>query len=299
LDLGDRLTLTAGARYDHFRRRVDYGPTATGDGPIPAAIQFDAHAAVSPKASATFKVLDGLNAYIAYGAGFSPGFGPIWAFRGRSPNLQPEHADTTEIGLKAFRPDLGLSGAVDVFRLERHDLIELLIEQPSAVSVNAGGQQAEGLEVEGTADLGWLDPGLSLSLGYGYVDSKWTNNRFIDPNTGLFYDFSGRRVQGIPANTGSVTLTRHFDDLGLTLVGWIDLAGNYWYDDQNTIRGGAYALFNTSATWKTPVDGLEIQFTIKNLLDRRTTLVTANNAGPFSAYPGLPRQLFGSVSLQF
>jgi outer membrane receptor protein involved in Fe transport len=287
------LRLTAGARLDRFSRTVNYGPTATGFGPNPPTSAHDSDRHVSPKASVGVRLAEGVETYFAYGEAFSPGFGPIWSFKDRPTDVRPETAQNVELGVKwsvgAF------DGAAAVYRLDRHDLIQLITDGPSARTVNAGAHRSEGLELE----TRWrLDRAWTFGLTYAYTRARWIDDKFFDPDLGQNFDFSGRAVAGVPLHSGTVTVERSFDELRLKLRGWIEAQGDYPVDNPNTVRAGGFWTANATATWS-PLDQLELQLTGRNLLDRRYAQLVGGNLGPTAAFPQLPREVLLRAKWQF
>ncbi len=292
LELG-RLTLSAGARFDRFSRRVHYGPSGSGFGPDPVETIADIDQRISPKASATWAISDAVTAYVAYGAGFSPGFGPVWSFRGRDTRLAPELADNLEAGVKGDALDGRLSASLTVYELRRRDLLQLLPVEGTARTINTGRQRSRGLELEAT--LRPVD-GLTLLATYGLTDSVWLENRFLEPFTGRPFDFGGKDVAGVPRHAGRVEAVGVLG--AVEARAWIDLSGDYAYDNANSVRAGGYALWNAALAWA-PTDRLELTATARNLFDREVNLVVANNDGPFAYFPQPPREVFLNATVRF
>ncbi|HYC02873.1 MAG TPA: TonB-dependent receptor [Azospirillaceae bacterium] len=291
----DALTLSAGARYDRFSRRVAYGPSRTGFGENPVETVRDADGRVSPKASATYRLSQDVTAYAAYGAGFSAGFGPLWSFRGRPTDAQPELADNWEAGLKGDFLDRRLTATATAYVLKRRDLLQLLPVGGTARTLNAGRQRSRGLELEATLRLA---ADLEAGATYGFTDAVWTENRFLEPDTNRPFDFTGKRVAGVPRHAGTLSLTKAWEPLGLRLSGWVELSGDYPYDEANSVVSGGHALWNASLSWR-PTDSLELSLVGRNLLDRAVNTVVDNNDGPFAAFPQPPREVLATVSVRF
>lgn len=293
-----RLALTAGLRWDRFRRSVFYGPAGSLFGPDPVETRADTDQHVSPKGSARFRLTDGVSLYAAYGAGFSPGFGPLWSFRSRDTGLKPELADNVEAGLKGDLFDRRLAASLTAYQLQRRDLLQLLPVGGSARTINAGRQRSRGVEAEATLDLSGQVDGLSVQASYGFTDARWTANAFLEPGTERKFDFTGKRVPGVPRHAGRLGLTQRLAHAGVTMQAWVDLQGDYPYDSQNSVTAGGHALWNLAFTWR-PLHRMELGLIVRNLFDRRVNSVVANNDGPFAAFPQPPRELLGSLKVQF
>lgn len=296
LDIGS-VTLSAGARFDRFSRDVTYAPDFNA-GEVQRTEDTDQR--ISPKLSARWRISDEVTAYAAYGEGFSPGFGPIWSFRGRDTGLDPELARNVEAGVKGSLLEGRLSGSLTVYQLTRRDLLQLLPVNGTAQTINSGRQRSRGVELEAEANLSDAVPGLLVGITYGLTDSEWTENAFIEPETERPFDFTGNHVAGVPRHAGRVTVTQALPEAGLTARLWADVAGDYWYDPANTVKAGGYALLGAAVSW-TPraYDRLELTATVRNLLDREVKTVVASNDGPLAAYPQPPRELFLSAKVKF
>lgn len=288
------VAASVGARYDRFQRKVHYGPSGSGYGPDPVVTVKDTDDRVSPKASLRWHIDDLLTAYAAFGEGFSPGFGPIWSFRNRNPDLNPEIARNIEAGLKGQSPDGRFTATLTAYQLRRSDLLQLLPVGGSARTINSGRQRSRGVELEAAVNLG---SGLLVNLTYGYTQAIWTENAFLEPDTNRPFDFTGNDVAGVPRHAGRVELVQVLDGPALTLRTWADLSGDYAYDGANSRRAGGYALINAAATWAA-ADNLDLTLTVRNLFDREVNTVLSNNDGPYAYFPQAPRQwvLTGSVS---
>lgn len=296
VDVGP-VTLSAGARFDRFSRDVTYAPDFNADA---AQRVEDTDQRVSPKLSARWRLTDTLMAYAAYGEGFSPGFGPLWSFRNRDTGLDPELARNVEAGVKGSALDGRVSGTVTVYQLTRRDLLQLLPVNGTAQTINTGRQRSRGVEAEVAADLGDAVPGLTLSASYGFTDAVWTENRFLEPFSERPFDFTGRKVAGVPRHAGRATAAQGLPAWGVVVEGWADLVGDYWYDPANSVRSGGHATLGAAITW-TPaaLPGLDLTATVRNLLDRRVLTVTADNDGPLAAFPQPPRELFLTARMSF
>ncbi|MEA1650521.1 TonB-dependent receptor [Nitrospirillum sp. BR 11164] len=297
------VTLDVGGRYDYFERHVVYGDTTSGgpNGAItPGGTAYDDNAHFSPKASVTWKVTPGVSAYVAYGQGFSAAFGPLWSFRTRQTGLNPELADNVEAGVKGDAFGGLLSGSVTVYRLQRHDLLQVVEVNGVPQTFNTGEQLSQGVELAGSARLDSLVPHLSADVTYGYTEAYWLDDRFVESDTLIQRDFTGKRVQGVPRHTGSIALNQGIPTWGLSGKLWVEMFGDYAYDSQNSRVSGGYALWNTTWTWTPPhQDTVDLSLTVRNLFDRKVNLIEADDNGPLGAFPQPPRQILGTVKVRF
>ncbi|MDE1147590.1 MAG: TonB-dependent receptor [Azospirillaceae bacterium] len=294
------VTLDVGGRYDHFERHVYFGPSTSGGEPVAPTDADDSNGNFSPKASATWKINPQVSAYVAYGQGFSSGFGPLWSFRSREKGLDPELANNVEVGLKGDALDGLLSGSVTLYRLERSNLLQVLEVNGVPQTVNTGKELSQGVELAGTARLDALVPHLSADVSYSYTEAYWLNDKFVESDTLIARDFTGKRVQGVPRHTGSIALNQGIPAWGLSAKVWVEMFGDYAYDNQNSRISGGYALWNTTWTWTPPgQDTVDVGLTVRNLFDRDVNLIEADDNGPLGAFPQPPRTFLATVKVRF
>lgn len=289
------VAASVGARLDRFQRKVQYGPSGSGYGPDPEVTVRDSDSHVSPKLSLRWRVSDLVTAYAALGEGFSPGFGPIWSFRNRNKDLNPEIARNIEAGVKGQTADGRFTASITAYQLRRSDLLQLLPVGGSARTINNGRQRSRGVEVEASADLGH---GTALNLTYGFTEAIWTENAFLEPDTNRPFDFTGKDVAGVPRHAGRVEIVQAMPDLPVTLRAWADISGDYAYDGANSRKAGGYMLTNAAITWAA-LEGLDLTLTGRNLLDRKVNKVVANNDGPFAYFPQPPREWVLMATVRF
>lgn len=295
IDLGARVRVTLGTRFDDFDRRADFAALAAA----PANRNTAHNRHISPKVALTWRLTSALSSYAAFGEGFSPAFGPIFSFSGRPSDLKPELARSVEAGLKGSAVGDRLSFATAVWRLERRDLLQLVQDGGRLRTVNVGRQRAQGFEFEGRLRLGSSTRPFSSYARYAFTDSFWRRNVVLLEFSGETLDFSGRQVPGQPRHMLSLGADQRWAN-GLGLGAWLDLTGDYFVDFTNSARNGAFSLLNVRASFSpTAWPRLEAQLVASNLLDRRYDYVVGSNVGATQAYPGLPRQLSGALRLRF
>jgi len=293
VDLGSRTTVAVGLRADRFARDVDYRPLVTAEGPQPGSSVSDADGHLSPKVSATVKVSPSVSAYGAFGEGFSPAFGPVWAFGGRNVSLKPEVARSVEGGIKGDLAGGRLSVGVAVFRLNRRDLLQLLSDGPGTRTVNAGSQRSQGVEFDSRMLLRRGGRGTTAYARYAWTDSLWTNNRFVLEFTGEEVDLTGKRPMGIPSHQLSVGLTQHLSG-AVSTTAWFDLAGRYFIDGVNAVTAPSVGQLNASVSVRA-LRQLDIQVTGTNLTNAAYYYYLGTSRAPLEAYPAQPFQVLATV----
>ena len=292
--VGSRLTVVAGARLDRFSRHVDFAAVAPTLGATAASNAQDSDHHVSPKLSAVVRLSQGLNAYASFGEGFSPAFGPIWTFGSRDPNLKPEIARNYEVGAKGDVFNGRVSFSAAAFRLNRFDLLELLLDPPGNRTVNAGSQRSQGIEFETQAVP---RRGSRAYLRYSLIDARWTDNRFLDTNTSLEVDLTGRRPTGIPRHQLSLGVTQTIGQRTMVTV-WDDYAGSYYSDGMNTFSAPQENRINAGLLLQLSTR-TNLRVTATNLTNARSYYYTGTTYATTQAFPSLPFQIQAGLRWTF
>jgi len=293
--MGPRARLSVGARWDRFARDVAFGPTTSEGVTQPTGTGKDRDGHLSPKVSLDVTLRDELSAWTSFSEGFSPAFGPVWAFRDRDADLKPEIARNVEVGLKGRLFGGRASFTAALFQLRRMDLLQLVATGgASPLPTNAGEQRSQGLEFESQFALGAPDGGWTGFTSYTYTDSKWIDNVIPEPFGPGSYDYSGKHVASVPFHLASLGLTKRWRTL--SVGGWVDYTGRSWMTSDNRVRNPEYALANATFSW-TPrfLSRGMFLLTATNLLDERYYVNFATNAGPRESYPGRRREVVATL----
>jgi iron complex outermembrane receptor protein len=296
-NLGSRVTLTAGVRADRFARAVDYLPYTTAEGPQAASTVDDSDAHLSPKAALSVKLTDHVTAYGAFGEGFSPAFGPIWAFGGRNVNLKPELARSLEGGLKGDLLGGRLSFGAAAYRITRRDLLQLVLDGPGTRTTNAGRQESQGVELDTRLTLRRGDRATQAYARYAYTDSLWKDNQIVLDFTNEVIDLTGKAPTRVPAHQLSVGLTQQMSER-LSSTIWYDYAGEYFIDGINSTTAPGVGQLNASLTARL-TRRIEAQMTATNLTNKTFYYYWGTSRGPSEAYPAQPFQLLGALRVRF
>lgn len=296
VDLTSRARIIAGLRYDRFARAADFGETTSGGVPQPRAHAADASDHLSPKLALTYR-LGSLAAFASYGRGFSPAFGPVWAFRGWRTDLEPEIADNYEIGFKGTAFDGTLAFTTAAFLLARRDLLVLRPQIGGfTLPENAGEQRAAGAEVELRADLAVLVPGLQVTGSYSFTRSKWEDYSYVAEFSPDTVTLTGNWVAGVPRHLFSLGVDQEFSPV-VGVGAWFNYVGTYHFDNANSARGGDYGLLNASVSVRPRfAPGLEARLAGLNILDHEYFVIHGNDAAPTHGYPGRPFELVATFT---
>jgi iron complex outermembrane recepter protein len=246
--------------------------------------------------SATIKLSPAVTAYGAYGQGFNPAFGPVWAFGDRNVNLTPEVARGYEGGVKGDFASGRLSLSAAAYRLERRDLLQLIVDGPGTQTINAGKQQSQGLEIDSRVSTRRRDRDTSGYVRYAFTDSEWKNNSFVDGFTQTVIVLSGRKVTRVPRHQFSIGATQRFPR-NVSATVWYDHDGSYFIDGDNERAAEAVGLLNATVMFS-PSRLFDLQLTATNLTDKRYYYHHGTSVSPTEAYPGLPFQLLAGVRVR-
>lgn len=304
-DLAPHWRLTLGARHDRFSRDVDYAQTPStiwGDpsGVTPAAHAEGGGSHTSPKVALTWNLAPTTTLYASFGQGYSPALRPAWAFSGRPTSLKPEVATGYEIGAKGSALDGILGYSVALYKLNRKDLAEWVMNSAGGFQYsNVGKQRSQGLEVSTNWKLDALAKGLTGYLNYAYTDSKWINKNLVNEHTGTPYDFSGNRVPGVPKHQVAIGGAYELGG-GFGIYGGLQYFGSYFIDQPNTAKSKSYAVVDVGATYRAPGKrGWEARLHIGNLTNKRYYNYVGGNDGPQYAAVGSPREVYVTLAYRF
>ncbi len=313
LAIGERLLLTAGARYDnvsyYYKNFMDPSIDPTQNG----SKTFDQ---VTPKFGLVYMLGDNRSFYANYGGGIEVPAGNETdpdAAQGDvaiNPLLEPIRTSTIEAGLKSSLENLGpfrLTGDLAVYNTEiRNDL------QPyneGRFYMSAGKSRRTGVELGVTGET---KGGVFASLAF--TASK---NQFLEftVDSSLFKAGGQKAVYNgnqIPGIAGVITQA----ELGTELPGLrsvrvkvgVEHSGKYYADDANRVNVPAYTIFNVTAELRKPIltaNGWGVRgfLTLHNVADTKYVGSAYLNplfdsAGkPIAFEPGMPQSVILSLTV--
>jgi iron complex outermembrane receptor protein len=292
LDLGSRYTLTASARADAVRFRVqDRLITATNPDDSGNRL-LDA---VSPMVGFLARISDSHSAYANVSTAFET---PTATELGNTPggagginrDLKPQRSTTYEVGVKGVA-SAGLQYNTALFATGVHD--ELI---PFDIPASGGRRyfRNAGRTSRRGAELGLGMQIWQFDIGGAYT---YANYRFVDFTVDTAH-YAGNKIPGIPRQTLQASAAVH-SSLA-TLVTEVTLANRMFVNDANSESSPGYAIFNarvvSSALWEG--SGAEITFGAQNVFNTRYISSVSVNAAAGKFYePGSQRSLFVGVSL--
>jgi iron complex outermembrane receptor protein len=233
-DFTDRLSLTAGFRWDHEQRDFSQAGAEVNSG-------NKTFEEFQPKASLSFKPSETSMIYLTYATGFRPGgFNP---FIGYSPDGTYDKETTTnyELGWKSTWLERRLTFNAAAFYIDSEDTHQRLLNvlRGQAEYFNVGDTSYRGFEVEVFARP---IEALSLTASYGITDSevesinpRITNIGGLNPLT-----FIGNRVPRVNYDTLSLAgqyEARLAEQLALLLrADYRRVGTGYWYLDNADVE---------------------------------------------------------------
>ena len=292
IQLGDIFAMTAGARADAVRFRVEdklinaTNPDDSGERLLHA---------ISPMAGILAHLSDSHSAYFNVSTAFET---PTATELGNQPNgsaginrdLKPQRSLTYEVGLKGVS-DIGLQYSSALFATGvRDELIpfDIPLSNGRRYYRNAGRTSRRGIELGLSYDVHALEFGGS----YTYADY-----RFVDFTVGTA-DYAGNRIPGIPAQVfqGSATFRTRIT----SLVTEASFASKMFVNDANSESAPGYGIVNvrlvSTAVWRG--SGAELTLGAQNVFDRKwISSVSVNASGGKFYEPGSQRSLFVGLSL--
>ena len=295
--LTSNLTLTVGARYDNFRRKVDFD--VLGTLPTDQSAEGD-EGAFAPKASLAYDYGPGL-IYASYGRGFNSNFGPIfqWDVTQFARVEQPTTIDSFEIGWKGAALDGRFEWEAALFYLEQRDR-RIFVENPDLNgprSLATTGQKfsSRGLE---TSLRAYPTDRTKITVNYTYLDPEW--DELVLSSSGGDIDLTGTDPTGVADHIVYAEINQTFTD-------WLSASATYeYYSDYqvtqtNNVEAGAFDLVNLSAVVRLPDrDDFSLSLSVLNLFDNEYFYFfgglrdTATNVTP-----GPPRQFRATLRKTF
>ncbi len=300
-NITDTLTLTAGLRYDDFRRTTRFLPLPSVGPGGAQRLQSDA---VSPRLSLSWKTDAGL-AYASYSRGFNSNFGPTFENNPRQyarPTLVPTTLDSYEIGLKGQTGDGVLRYELAAFYSEQANR-RIIVPNPAA-EADPGAPRSlitfgDNLSIRGIEVALGLRPakGTQLQVNYSHVAGNWdrfTLSTFAGP-----VDLSGRAPVGVPKNTLFVSADQ-------AITSWMSARAQLEvYDDypvtlDNRVVAGGYEQVTLNLRIAPPMwRGVTVDFTMLNAFGTEYDFLFGGRTDPTYATPGPPQQFRATIAKTF
>jgi iron complex outermembrane receptor protein len=203
---------------------------------------------------------DHLTAYVGYRDAFKPAvkdFGPEPEFD----ILEPEDAQSGEVGIKGRHLDGHFEWDVSLFRMNFHNLVVSQAVDGLPGLANAGNEHFRGAEAEAR----WrFNDDLSLIGTWAWHDARFAD--YVQDFDGTPTQLDGKRLEMSPAHLASAGIV-FAPPQGVRAHLIANEVGERWLNKRNTSRAGAYTTVDAGigyafAHWELDLDGY-------NLSDRR------------------------------
>lgn len=280
--LGEKLELSAGLRLQTTRDHTtsDFRPTPLAES-LGSEYEYlegrESFSAALPMAGATWKWTETQRSYFRFSTGMQPGGLAIAAVG--SGDYDSEHSFHYELGHDtSFGGDavqLHVAGFYTAYR----DYQSFQFNPAGQTIFNADRAHALGVEGEIRA---CPCEGLELFAAAGYTHARFDD---FDSPVG---DFSGKRINNIPAGTVNLGAAYHAPWGGMARVDWRHV-GKTWFDERNTVSQESYSLLDVRIGYERGSYGAYLF--ARNLLDTEYYTHTYLFMGAPAAKPGVPRML--------
>lgn len=278
-DITDRLSATAGIRYNYEKKDIDiYSRLELSGVPLPdtdfTQTQDDDWSAWTPKFGLDYKIDDAKLLYASVTKGFKSGGYNATAEQSA---FDPESVWAYEVGLKTDWLEKRLRVNASAFYYDYTNLQiqgNIIPDDDSAVRLeisNATNAEVKGLELEVTAQA---TDELLLSGTLSYLDAQYKDyitSRSTDPDTPI--DVTGNRLNNAPKWMYSLAAqyTKTIDGIGT-----VSVRGDFrWQDDvfytvfnDPAVGQGSYGLLNGMVSWESMDEAWKVTVYGKNLTDK-------------------------------
>lgn len=304
--LDDKWSVTLGGRFtkddkDASVYRYVYNgykfPRQTGGTIIGVQTDFqgsESFSHFSPRLGLEYQHSRDLMLYGSYTNGFKSGGFDMRANQAINPDAnkpyQEETVNTFELGMKSewFNQRLRLNAAVF---MAKYDDMQVTVQRsvetaPGTVTVasqvlNAANADINGVELEATFAV---TRDFNLSAIVGYVDAKFNEVEFFDPNLQQVIDVSNlwsfantpdltatlAGTYSMATSFGEVVLTANMAHRGATQI----------FEIPSLLDFGGYTVFNAGATWYSNDGHWDVSLQAKNIGDKQARIAGYNFAGP-------------------
>lgn len=288
VDVGERLKVRFGGRFDHFRQQITQ---RVGASPVPRTYQR-----FSPTAGFLFELTDTFGIYGGYGTGFRPNSGvtakdPVTGLQ--SP-FQPETSRSFEAGLRFTSPGGRITATLAAYTMKKNNVLTSDPNPNNAgFSITGGAARSRGVEADVNAHL---PSDIEILASYAYTDAAWSTAS-LDPNFAAPI-LPGDPLINIPKHQASLLATKGFEvgNAGrFTIGGGVNYVSRRLGETATKFFLPGYTLARLLASYE-PNDTLRIGIDVTNLFNKR---YYASSYSQFWVQPGTPRAITGRVTFKF
>ncbi len=277
--INEYFDVSLGARFDYEKKEQRVlGEYLVGDDPNPVfETQPDTSAtasynAFSPKLSLTYHLSDDYHAYATASRGYRTGGFTQLSADPSQPALyeyKPEYSTSVEVGMKNnfLHNRVRLNFSLFYILVNDAQVPTLVLPQALTVTKNAGELVSKGAELEfsATPSKGWQ---IDYNLGYTHAEYR----KLTVPDEGAEVNLEGNKQLFTPEVTSMLAVqfghkVSEWQSLKLVIRGEAMCMGAQYFDLANTIKQGAYNLYNARAG--VAGDNFELMFWMRNISDKR------------------------------
>ncbi len=299
-ELFDEIYLLAGVNLN--QTKYDYQDKFLSNGDASGEYSFDA--VVSPRLGLTYH-WGNQAVFSTVSHGFSPpSVSETLTPDGQiNPEIQPEKGWNFEIGSRGKLDNGRFQYEISLYNMLIQDLLVAeRVAEDQFVGRNAGKTRHAGIETYISQEFIRRNSHiLTAWTSYTFSDYKFID--FVDEEN----DYSGNKLTGTPPHNLNVGVDYSYQDKFYANLNFKYLSAFPMRDD-NSIDSDAYSLLNAKLGYKSRLVKnwyLDISGGVRNILDEKYASMILINAGSFGGnapryyYPGLPRNFFGSVKLEY
>ena len=298
ISLTSDLTLTVGARYDGFRREIDF--SVLGTQPTNDMAEGD-EGAFAPKASLAYDFGPGI-VYASYGRGFNSNFGPVfqWDTSQYARVERPTTIDSFEIGTKGAALDGRFEWEAALFYLEQKNR-RLFVSNPDPTgpsTLATTGQKFSSRGIETSFRL-YPTETTKVTVNYTYLDPEW--DELILSSFFGDVDLTGTDPTGVADHIVYVEVNQDITD-------WLSATATYEYSSDyqvtqanNVAKAGAFDLVNLTGTARLPGrDDFSLSVSVLNLFNSEYYYFFGGlRDAATNVTPGTPRQIRATLTKNF
>jgi iron complex outermembrane receptor protein len=292
----DKLTLTAGLRYDRDKKETDYyhqGFTIFG---LPPSEYKDSDTwdAWSPKFVADYRWTPSVLTYVSAAKGYrSGGYALVSSDTAENAKFDPEYAWSYEAGLKTNWLDNRIMLNAAAFYTKVKDFqVYLYNELLQATYTNAPKATLQGFEAE---LLARPLKGLDIMASFGYLDTEFDENK--DPfNPAGPKDYTGNKIPLSPEYTASLAVQYRLP-WGLFARAEGNWFGDTYFDEANTNKQSAYLIANAKIGYET--EYFDIYGFVNNISDKECYTCIMDLLGQKMGAIGDPRTFGVQATVRF
>lgn len=257
----------------------------------------------SPRAGLVVQPMPWLSVYGNYTQSYGVNNGVT---RANTP-LGSQQAVQWEGGVKAEFFESRLLATLAYFDIKKYNLAQNTPTAPNALRgfvVDLLDARSQGVEFDLT---GKLTENWSVIANFSHLSTHVTKGSILPANDPFDIRTQapvvGKRMPAVPENMGSVWLKYDADGAfqGLSAAGGFTYFGNSWVDPANTYLNPAYTLVRGMVAYRFAVGPTHVtaQLNADNLLNQNYYYGTSLFPGRFAGTAGTPRNVMGSLRVEF